>query len=131
MVIQFNRHTGFEGTFSEAVQNIKTHCNLQPGEPMICSYKESDGDIRWFLAVGTSFKGISDVKIFPAFTDFEDFSEFVKKKVNIEVTPELELSDQSDVEITDYDSDNKPILKIKGELSGNVWEVLQDKDTNN
>lgn len=39
--IQFKHVVNYEGSFADAVKNIKS-LGLKPGEPLLCSYKEDD-----------------------------------------------------------------------------------------
>lgn len=125
--IKFRRVIDYEGTFSQAVAHINK-LPLDPGEPFLCSYKENE-EIRYFLAIGTTFKGQPTIKFFPAFSDFEDFRTFVKNKIGIEVQVDFaeSISSESDVVVGGVDSGGKTILKIKdGVISGNsFWEKLE------
>ena len=110
--IQFKRVKQYEGSFKDAVSHINA-LNLQPGEPFLCSYTEDD-EIRYFLAIGT----VGAVKFFPVFSNFDDFSEFIKNKLGGDLQIDLEstISEESDIEVQGMDGEGKTILKIKKDL---------------
>lgn len=110
--IQFKRVNQYEGSFAEASTHIQS-LNLQPGEPFLCSYKE-DEETRYFLAIGTLYHGIPGVKIFPGFSDFDDFSEFVKKRAHVEPQAIFrEISAESQIVLdTELGTDGKPKIII-------------------
>ena len=124
--IQFKHVVNYEGSFADAVKNIKT-LRLQPGEPLLCSYRENDKQ-RWFLSIGTVFQGKPEIKVFPAFDDVDDFIKFVEAKLNVKVDFNLaeQISEESDV-VASIDSEGKTVLKIKeGVISGSsFWEELK------
>lgn len=120
--IQFKRVSQYEGSFEDAVNHIN-NLNLQPGEPFLCSYKDNE-DLRYFLSIGT----INAVKFFPVFSNFTDFSEFIKNKLgrDFQIDLELSVSKESDIEIDGIDSEGKTILKIKKDLFTNEWELIDN-----
>lgn len=121
--IQFKRVHAYEGSFKNAVKHINA-LNLQPGEPFLCSYKEDD-EIRYFLSIGT----VGAVKFFPVFSNFDDFSEFIKNKLGGDFKIDLEsiISEESDIEVQGMDSEGKTIVKIKKDLLTSQWEWLDTK----
>lgn len=129
--IQFKRIKGFTGSFNEAVNKIKTEnsgIDLQPGEPLICSYLSGSDQENFFLAIGTVCRGERTFKVFPAFTDLTDFENFVKSKCGGGATFDLETavsSNDSDIEVKKKD-DGKYTLKIKDGIFS--WEMLSEKD---
>ena len=125
--IQFKRIKGFTGSFNEAVARIKTEVKLNPGEPLICAYKNTDDTESFFLTVGTICTTGPTVKVFPAFNDLTDFENFVKSKCGSGATFDLGeavSNDDSDIEVKKKD-DGKYTLKIKDGIFS--WEELSEK----
>lgn len=122
--IQFKRITGFTGTFDEAVGRISQEVELNPGEPLICSYSSGTDQESFFLAIGTTCRGEKTFKVFPAFTNLSDFENFVKSKCGENVSFDLEeaVSEDSDISVEKIDG-GKYKLKIKdGVIS---WKELE------
>lgn len=125
--IQFKRILGFTGTFDEAVSRMRQEVELNPGEPLICSYSSGTDQENFFLAIGTICREKKTFKVFPAFTNFSDFENFVKSKCGENISFDLKeaVSKDSDISVEKKD-DGKYTLKIKDGIFS--WEMLSEKD---
>lgn len=110
--LQFKRNLSFGGSLQEAIQKI-TDLQLQVGEPLLCSYNDN-GSTKLILAFGV---GDGNVRIIPAFNDYNEIINFIKNN-NVEINLKEQISDESDFLIS-TGNDDKLIFKIKDNLKNN------------
>lgn len=114
--IQFKRILNYNGGLQDAIANINSNLNhpLAPGEPLICSYKDNGID-KLILAIGVSE---NNVRIIPAFNDYEEIINFIKNN-NVVINFKDQISEESDFNITESESDGKLIFTLKDDFKNN------------
>lgn len=120
--IQFKRTFNYTGSFDDALYNIKNHLTppLADGEPLMCSYTDGD-ELRFFIAIGA---GDGVVKIYPVFDGQEDFCDYLKKHLDIEIDLSKMISYDSDLIVSLDQSTNEHTIKIKEEVLNVNWKQL-------
>lgn len=119
-ILQFKRNLSFNGSLQEAIQKI-TDLQLQVGEPLLCSYNDN-GSTKLILAFGV---GEGNVRIIPAFNDYNEIINFIKSN-NVEINLREQISNKSDFSVESTDEDGKLIFKIKDNLKNN-WIDLNNE----
>lgn len=118
--LQFKRAFNYEGSFDNAIYNIKNILSpkLNEGEPLICSYKE-DGEVKYFLAVGAQD---GNLVVHPTFKNQDDFITHVKRYAGVDL--QNMVSDDSDITISFDETLNKYTFAIKDNILNLNWKEL-------